>query len=56
MADYNNDVSDINEGFHFIEHLLCVSHFAELLTYRLCCNNPRGSYYDADFVNEEIET
>lgn len=56
MADKDNDDDDIDEGFHFIEHLLCGSHYAELLTYKLCCNNPQGSYYDADCVNEKIET
>lgn len=35
LADKNNDDddddSDIDEGFHFIEHLLCVNHYAKCL-------------------------
>lgn len=36
-------------------NIYCVSHYVKLFTYKLCCNNPCQSY-DADFVNEDIET
>ena len=38
-----NEDDDI-EGFHFIEYLLCVSHYVKLFTYKSCFNNPCQSY------------